>query len=108
MLCIFFNVINVKMYKYINVKMYKCIFFNVMRFLHTTSSIGSYKHFTHPFGILNFLPKLTILQPMHDAQFWPFSKCSHSANIRWFLERLLAHDNSNVLAHAFFALFWHF
>ena len=29
-------------------------------YLHTTTAMWSYKRFSYPFGILNFLPKLTI------------------------------------------------
>ena len=45
---------------------------------------------------------------MHIGQFWPFSKCSHFSNIRCFLKRFLAHNNSNVVVESFFAPFWHF
>ena len=79
--------------------------------LHTTTLMWSYNHFSHLFGIFNFWPKLTILHglyPMHIGQFWPFSKCSHFSNIRCFLKRFLAHNNSNVVVESFFAPFWHF
>ena len=81
-------------------------------FLHPTTLMWSYIHFSHLFGIahayrpilaiflifsqlcgiFNFLAKLSPcifhgLQPMHIGQFWPFSKCSHFSNIRCFSER---------------------
>ena len=80
-------------------------------FLHTTTLMWSYNHFLHLFGVFNFWPKLTILHglyPMHIGQFWPFSKCSDFSNIRCFLERFFAHNNSNVVVQSFFAPFWHF
>ena len=61
-------------------------------FLHPTTLMWWYIHFSHLFGIFNFLAKLIILhglQPMHIGQFWPFSKCSHFLNIRCFSERFL-------------------
>ena len=42
---------------------------------------------------------------MHLGQFRPFSKCSHSSNLRCFLGQFLAHNNSNVVVQSFFEAF---
>ena len=69
----------------------------------------SYNRFSYLFGILNFGPKLILLQrPLRLGEFCPFSKCSHFPNIRCFLVRFFAQINSNVVAQLLFAPFWCF
>ena len=80
-------------------------------FLHTTTLMLSYNRFSHLLSIFNFWPKLTILQRLYSlraGQFLPFLKCSHFSNIRCFLERFFAHNNSKVVEQSFFAPFGHF
>ena len=71
-------------------------------FLHISTLMWSYNHFSRRFGIFNFLPKLIILhglKPMHIGQFWPFSKCSHFSNIRCFLERFFLHRKTLMCSY---------
>ena len=48
------------------------------------------------------------VKPLRRGQFRPFSKCSHFSNIRCFLQRFIAHNNSNVVVESLFAPFGHF
>ena len=69
-------------------------------FLHITTRIWLKKRFWQVSFNFNFSPKLTTL---HNGR---FSKSSHFSNIRCFLTRFFAQNNSNVIKESFFACFF--
>ena len=81
------------------------------RFLHRTTAMCCRNVFSMFFCILNFWPKVRILQrllPLVGGHFWQYSKCSLFSNISCFLEPFFCIEQLQCVVETFLAFFFAF